>query len=175
MKNKGLKVLGLACVSALLSTSMAFAATDGTVGATSTGTSVISVTIPKLIRARSFSDFTTASYSGTGDINQNDDLNISKNYTGTYKVKATATGGAFALDSGSQTIAYVPYFNDATGVTGRVALTYNTDLTGQTGSATTLGAATLNANLSIEVLEANLQAVDAGTYTNTISLLFTPE
>lgn len=166
-------ILSLASV-ALLSSS-AYAATDGTVGTTSTGTALIQVVIPKLIRARSFADFTTASYPGTGDINQNDDLNVSKNYTGTYKVKATASGGAFTLTDGSQTIAYAPYFNDQTGVTGRVAMTYNTDVTGQTGSATTLGASTLNANLSVEILEADLQAVNAGTYSSTISLVFAPE
>src|SRR5215471_8322431 len=103
MLRLGLLKSGAVALSILLAAGTAFAASDGTVGANSTGTSDISVTIPKLIRARSFSDYTTASYAGTGDINQNDDLNISANYSGTYKVKATSSTGSFVISDGSQT------------------------------------------------------------------------
>jgi hypothetical protein len=153
------------------------AATDGTVGATSTGTSTISVTIPKLIRIRSMADFTTASYSGTGDIDQNDDVNVSSNYTGTYQVTGTGSGAAnaFTITDGSQTIAYSPYFNDATGTSGRALLSTGVALTSQSGAATTLGGSTLNANVSLNMTEANIQAVNAGTYTGVLTLVFAPE
>lgn len=161
---------------ALLATD-AVAATDGTVGATSTGTSTISVTIPKLIRIRSMSDFTTGSYSGTGDIDQDDDVNVSVNYTGTYQVTGTGSGAAsaFTITDGSSTIAYTPYFNDATGTSGRAALTTTVALTTQSGAVKPLGSSTLNGNVSINKTEANIQAVDAGTYTGVLTLVFAPE
>ena len=174
---KASKILGVLALCLLPANAMA--ASDGTIGTTSTGTAVISVTIPKLIRARSFSDFNmSASYPGTGDLNANDDLNISTNYaTAGYRLTGTGTGAssAFTVTDGTQTIAYNAYFNDVSGTTGRVALATGTPLTAQTGAATTLASATLNANLSIEMLQANLQAVNAGAYTGTITLVFTPE
>ena len=157
--------------------SQAFAATDGSVGATSTGTSTITVTIPKLIRVRSMADYAFGTYTGAGDIQSNDDLNISVNYaTAGYKVKGTGNGtsSAFTVTDGTQTIAYHAYFNDQTGVSGEIELTTNTDLTGQSGAATTISSTTTNANLHIKFLEADLQAVNAATYTGVITLLFTP-
>ncbi len=161
----------------LITTSYALAATDGSVGATSTGTSTISLTIPKLIRARSFSDFSLGTYSGTGDLNANDDLNISTNYTGTYRVTATGSGAAsaFTITNGTQTIAYNVFYNDATGITGRVAATTGTPITAQSGALKPLSTATLNANLSIQLLETNIQAVDNGAYTGVVTLVFQPE
>lgn len=160
-----------------MTTTTGYGASDGTVGATSTGSAVISVTIPKLIRARSFADYSFGSYAGTGDLNGNDDLNISSNYTGTYQVTATGSGAAsaFTITDGTATIAYNVYFNDATGTGGRVAASTGVAITAQSGVVKPLSTATLNANLSIEILEANLQAVDAGTYSGTVTLVFQPE
>lgn len=158
--------------------SYALAATDGTLGTTSTGTTSITVTIPKLIRARSFSDFSLGTYSGAGDVTGNDDLNISINYVpGTYRVTASGSGAAsaFTITDGTNTLAYNAYYNDATGITGRVAMTSGTAVTAQTGAVRPLSTTTLNANLSIEFLEADIQAVDAATYTGSITLVFQPE
>ncbi len=158
----------------------ATAASDGAIGTTSTGTSVITVTIPKLIRARSFADFAFGSYTGVGDLNMNDDLNISTNYgtaARTYRVTATGSGtaSAFTITDGVSVLAYNPYYNDATGIAGRVALVTTVPLTAQAGAAKPLATATANANLSIEILAANLQTVDAGVFSGTLTMVFTPE
>lgn len=175
-----MKIRLLAVGLGLIMSSAVFGASDGVIGTTSTGSSDISVTLPKLILARSFANFSLGSYSGLGDLNANDDLNISTNYGSgaqTYQVTPAGTGvaGAFTVTDGSQTIAYNAYYNDATGTVGRVALSNGVALTAQGNSATTLAAATLNANLSVEMVEANLQAVSAGVYTGTITLVFAPE
>lgn len=157
-----------------------FAASDGAIGTTSTGTSVITVTIPKLIRARSFADFAFGSYAGTGDLNSNDDLNISTNYgtaARTYRLTATGSGvaSAFTITDGVSVLPYNAYYNDATGVVGRVALATTVALTTQANAAKPLSTATTNANLSIEILATNLQTVDAGAFTGTLTVVFTPE
>lgn len=178
---KSIKILGaVAFLGTCFLPLSAMAATDGTIGTTSTGTANISLTIPKLIRARSFADFSLGTYTGTGDLDGNDDLNISTNYgtgTRTYQVTPAGSGaaGAFTITDGSETIAYNAYFNDATGTAGRVALSNGTALTAQGNAAKPLSTATLNANLSVNVPEANIQAVGNGTYTGTITLVFAPE
>ena len=163
---------------AVLIASDVFAATDGTVGATSTGTATISVTLPKLVRVRGLRDFAFGSYTGTGDLTDNENINVSSNYTaGTYRVRARGSGAAFAftLTDGTSLIPYTVAYNDATGTSGEVALTADTNLTTQGGIVKPLSTTTDNANYHVNILEANLQAVDAGSYSGTLSLIITPE
>lgn len=165
----------------LLASSTSWASTDGTIGSTSTGSSNLSVTVPKLIRVRGFQDFTPSIYSGTGTRSDSGNLNISTNYgtSGrTYSVTATGsgTGGAFTTSDGlGNTLAYSAFYNQVTGITGRVTLTAGTTLTGRTGAAKPLSITTPNANLSINFTQANLQAAEAGTYTGVLTLVVTPE
>lgn len=159
---------------------LVFAASDGTVGATSTGTASVLMTIPKLIRARNFANFAFGNYVGSGDLNGNDNLRISTNYgtaTRTYRVTASGSGAgsAFSITNGTTPLIYNAYFNDATGVVGRVALTATVPLTTQGNASKPLSSNTNNANLSIEILQANLQSVDSGAYTGVITLVFAPE
>ena len=56
-----------------------FAATDGTLGTTSTGTSDITVTIPELILISGMADITFGTYAGTGDLDVNEDICIYTN------------------------------------------------------------------------------------------------
>lgn len=158
-------------------TATAYSATDGTEGATSTGSSVISVTIPKLIVASSFADFAFGSYGGVGDLNSNDDLVVSGNYLGTYQVTASGSGvaSAFTITDGLQTIAYNVNYNDASGIVGAAAMTSGTALTAQSGLNASLGSAVSSGNLNIVIPEANLQAVSSGSYTGTVTLVFQPE
>lgn len=161
-----------------LSTSVAaFAATDGTVGTTSTGTSTVSLTIPKLVKIASMADFAFGTYAGTGALDSNDDVNIASNYTGTYRVTLTGSGAAsaFTITNGTQTIAYAPSFNKATGTAGGVLATSGTAITAQTGIVKPLATATLNANIRVQMTQANIQAVDAGTYSGTLTIVVTPE
>ncbi len=157
-----------------------FAASDGVVGATSTGTASVLMTIPKMIRARSFANFPMGNYNGNGNLNRNDNLRISTNYgtaTRTYRVTASGsgTGSAFTITNGTTPLAYNAYFNDATGIVGRIALTATVPLTAQANASKPLSSNTNNANLSIEILQADLQSVDSGAYTGIITLVFAPE
>ena len=157
-----------------------FAATDGTLGTTSTGTSVITVTIPELILITGLADISFGTYGGTGDLNGNDDICIYTNKAaGTYGVTATGDGAAsaFTITDGSNTIAYNVYFNDVSGTTGETQLITNTANTSQTGANTSSqncgGGA--NANFHVEMLEANLQAAPAGAYSGTLTLVVAPQ
>ena len=154
-----------------------FAASDGTVGATSTGTAVISVELPKLILATGFADLDFGTYAGTGALADDEDIRVSMNFaTPTYSVIATADTGSFNLNAGgADNIPFTLSYNDQTGTAGRVAMTYNTLLTAQGGGHDALATATDNANYSVDIAQAALQAVDAGAYTATVTFVFTPE
>ena len=155
-----------------------FAASDGSVGATSAGTSAVSVWIGKLIIVRDMNDFAFGTYSGAGNLAMNDDINVASNFPGTtYQVTITGdgSGSAFTISDGPNTIPYDVYYNDDPGLVGRVAVTSGVDLVNQDNAEDILAALTLNANLSIEMSQANLQTAVANTYTGTITLLFQPE
>ena len=157
---------------------MVYSASDGSIGTTSTGNASLFLTMPKLIRFTGFIDF-SGTWDLSNDLNWNQDLRVSTNY-GTaareYSVVATGsgTGGAFTITDGVATIAYSVWFNDQTGTTGRVALTSGTPLSNQTGATKPLSTATLNANISATVTNANMSGNDAGIYSGTLSVIVTP-
>ena len=179
MKMKSLlKAVSITLLSGLLA-APAFAATQGTVGTTSTGRSDISVTVPKLVNITSVADFNFGSYSGVGDMNLNDDLCIGTNANPrNYRVTVTAQGEtAYVVKSGANSLAFHAYFNDVTGTGGEVELTHGTTLSGQTGGSTLgqcIAGTNLNANLHTQFLETDLLAVPDGAYAGTLVILVEP-
>ena len=85
---------------------------DGASGSESTGQNLIEAIVPKLIKTAIFVDFNFGAYSGSGSIEQDQNINISMNYVGTYSVVATGDGvsGAFTITDGSQVIPYSVFF-----------------------------------------------------------------
>ncbi len=154
-------------------------AVDGSAGINSTGSSNISVLIGKLIVARNFSDFSFGTYTyGSGDLNGDDDLNIASTYASiTYQVvlNGSGTAGAFTISNGTSTIPYLAYYNDATGTSGRVTATSGVPITGQLGAVDPIEDLTLNANVSMQILQADLDTADYGTYSGSLALIFQPE
>lgn len=169
--------LGIACMSLLVVTP-ALAANQGTVGATSQGSAVVNLSIADLIRISDMNDFALGSYSGTGDLDANDNVCVWRNKTGgSYKVTATATEGAFKIKAGAEELAYSVFFNDQTGTSGEIAVAYNTVTATQTGANTqSASCATggLSSNIHIRILESALQAAQPGAYTGTLIVTVEP-
>lgn len=157
----------------------AMAASDGTLGTTSTGTSTISVTVPALIKITGVADLALGTWAGSGAMTGNDDVCIYTNKAaGNYRVTATGSGGggAFTITDGSNTIAYTAAWNDVSGTTGQAALTSGTALNGQTGANTssqTCGGSQ-NANFYISIAEAALLAAPSGAYSGTLTMVVEP-
>ena len=171
--------IALAALLAFGYTSAAFAASQGSLGTTSQGSLDITLSIEDLIRISDFSDMAFGAYSGTGDLNSNDDLCVYRNDTGgQYTITATASEGAFQVDDGgTNTIAYSVFFNDTTGTTGEVAVTYNTATATQSGANTTSSDCSvggLSANVHVRFLAADLQAAVPGSYSGTLVLTANP-
>ena len=175
-------VLLLACSSVA-----ANAATQGSLGATSTGTVGISATIPARVQITGLSDF------GFGSIEPGAAASTSKNvcvWSNTsskgYNIKASGDGAdggsnvAFSLTNGSTTLAYgVEWAGSSSQATG-TALTTNTAAPGFTSTAvspTCASAPSTTASLIVKFTSAQtLAAVGSGTaYTGTLTLVVAPE
>ena len=75
----------------------ASAASDGSVGATSTGTAGITLTVPEYVKVTSMNNFALGSWDGSSSLDANDNINIAGNDdqgTPTYKVTLTGSGAA---------------------------------------------------------------------------------
>jgi hypothetical protein len=159
------------------------AATQGTLGATSNGSKLITITIPKRVQITNVADFSATWNSGDGNLEDNDDLCIYSNAgTGQYTVTADSADGSgtFTLDSGGTNLVYAVAWTAASA--GNFA--GGTALTDNTASGTFAGASTTSATcsggdtatVSIQILSAALEAVTGTTtdFTDTLTLTVTP-
>lgn len=160
----------------------AFAASDGDVGTTSTGTTDITLIVPDLVRISALSDIDLGTYSGMGTETGDTEACIFRNGAGTYTVTATTNKGDFLISSGAggtaaEDINFTAYWNDVTGTTGRAALTYSTALTTQSGTntASITCAGGTNANFSVEIADTEMQTKVPNTYVATVTLVIAPE
>lgn len=170
----------LAATALLLSGGIAHAASDGTLGGTSTGTADVTLDIGTQVQVTDFADLALGTYSGTGNLTGNDDLCVYTN-DGTAQYDVTvddnvATGGFQVADGGNE-ITMTASWNDASGTAGAASLTAGTVLDAQTNANTTATncGGVLNSNISVTLLATALQAAPAGNYSTTLTVLVEPD
>ena len=190
-KNKSIRYLFVRLLQILLIavvlTSSLKAATQGSLGNTSTGTIEIGVSINRFVVIRGLRDFNFGLWNlGDGTLTDNDNVCIGKNAIGgPYAIRAAGNGNgidpaAFTLNNGADQINYNVYWNDAPGVAGNVQLTPGVILHGQTGSFFSFlfnlfGFCISNANVQIEIPDTELQVANNGSYSGTLTLLIIPD
>lgn len=166
--------LGL-LTAAIATSSLTYAATQGTLGSTSTGDFDIIVALQDLVQISRLDDLNFGTYGGTGALNGAEQFCVYRNGTGAYQVTLTGSGAgsAFTIANGANTMAYTATYNDGTGA---VPVTSGTVITGRAGHATSTncGAAD-NSTVNISIAESVLQANPTGTYQGTLTLLVGPE
>ncbi|TNF65515.1 MAG: hypothetical protein EP298_12390 [Gammaproteobacteria bacterium] len=182
-----LKKLSLLIAAAMLIPSYSFAATQGTTGATSTGTVDISINVGEIARISNLSDFNLGNWvAGTVTDQQNVCIYTNESL-GQYTVTASSLnsqGGNFSLyDGGSNYLEYRVYWEDQAG--GSVG-TSTASWFGAGSSGTTSGAQSNanttsdtcggidNATLLVRVLNADLTAAVDGAYSDTLTLIIAP-
>jgi hypothetical protein len=172
----------LLLITVVLGAGSLMAATDGTLGTTSTGTSVVTLTIPQFYRISGVADLSLGSYSGTGTMTGNDDLCVYSNGVTTYKIRmtddTTMTSNTFSIENAAHTkeIPMAVRWNSTTGTGGNSAVTYNTQLSG-TGANTTSSDCSSGgntANIQVSFAQADLQAASAAAYSATLTLIVEP-
>mgnify|MGYP003634057725 CR=1 FL=1 len=174
-----------ALITGMIASGTLMAATDGTLGATSTGTLDISVDVEDLVRISGLSDILlTFDATGTGDVVGSSTACVYRNGAGTYSVNATGDGAAsaFTIQNAAPTptvIGYTVGWDDAVTGTAIAAVSSGTALTGQTGANTVSDDCSAgggaNAFVEVTVPRTSLVAAPAGTYNGTLTLEVAPE
>lgn len=162
---------------------MANAATQGTIGATSSGSVAISITKTARARISNLNDLTLSSWEeGAGNVSLTDDVCVySTRPNGSYKVRAdgSGAGSAFTLANGANLLAYTVTWNS--GGVGALANT-GTTLTSTVTSPALLNASTTSptctngdtARLIVSVSSLAMTSAVEGSYVGTLTLLVSP-
>lgn len=160
----------------------AIAATQGTLGSTSTGSLSISASVPNRIQLTGLTDvaFTNQDPSTAASNAQNVCVWANTSTKG-YNVTATGSGtsGAFTLANGAASVPYSVEWSGSSGAATGSALATGAALTGLVSAATdptcSTGAAS-SASLIVKLSATDLQSMQAATsYTGTLTLVVAPE
>lgn len=171
-----------ACIVAMLLQGSALAATQGSLGATSTGSISIGVSVPSLVQISGLTDVSFANQDPT--VPAADAQNVcvwSNGSTKGYNVTATGsgTGSAFTLANGALTVPYSVEWSGTAGQSSGTALTSGSALRGLTSTATDATCASGpsdTASLIVKIATPDLQSMQASTnYTGTLTLVVAPE
>jgi len=171
---------GLALAGVLALAMPAQAATQGSIGATSTGTVSITATVPNRALITSLADvsFTNADPSVAASNSQGPCV-WSNTSTRNYKVTATGSGtaGAFTINSGASIIPYSVGWANSAGSSSPTALTAGTASASLASNATNItcsGAG--NSTLQVTIGASDLQNMIAtNSYTGTLTLVVQPQ
>jgi hypothetical protein len=162
-------------------TTTADAATQGSLGATSTGTVGVSATIPARVQITGLSDLAFGTLDPSSAASSAENVCVwSNTATKGYNLTAAGDGGsnAFTLTNGTTTLAYAVEWAGTSGQTTGSALTTNTPKTGLTSTATASNcSSSTTASLIVKFSTAQMQAAvgSATAYTGTLTLLVAPE
>ena len=177
----GVLLLASAAIISGALTAPAAAATDGSLGATSTGSVVITASVPNRARISGLSDVDFTNQDPATPATDAQDVCVwSNTATSAYSITATGsgTGSAFTLTDGGTTVPYSVEWSASAGATSGSALTAGTASGSLTSSATNhicASGPSASASLIVGMTTADLSLMSAGTnYTGTLTLLVTP-
>ena len=155
----------------------AFAASDGTLGLNSTGTTDVTITKGEVAQITGLADIALAPWN-TGSPPPAGNTNACVyTSTGNYQVTASsanAGGGNFRLTDSVNFINYTVQWDDNSGG-GPTGVTESTALTAQVGSTITNCGGSPNATVSVAITNGQMNAAPVGSYSDTLTLLIAPE
>ena len=167
----------------LLLTSPALASTQGSFGATSSGSVTINASVPGRVRISGLSDVTFANVDpSVAAVDAQSVCVWSNTSTRGYSITASGSGAASAFTLASGALPVVPYtvqWAPTSGQSSGTSLTAGTALTGQTSTAINSDCSagpSASASLVVSVGSPTLQSMTAGvTYNGTLTLVVAPE
>jgi hypothetical protein len=179
---KRVALLGAALASAMTAAPV-FAATQGNLGATSSGNISISASVPSRARITGLADVAfTNQDPGTAASNAQNVCVWSNTATKGYTITATGDGGggnAFTLSNGSTTVPYTIEWNASSGQPSGTALSTGTASAALTTTAThqtCSSGVSSTSSLVVRIGTAELGTMSAGTsYTGVLTLVVTPQ
>lgn len=164
--------IGIACVSVLSFST--HAATDGTLGSTSEGTSIITIIKEDAVLITDVDDLFLGTRGALFDNQVNSDAVCVYSSTGSYNLAITTANGLFSLQSPNTTTA-IPYSLEwITDIATPVV--YNNPINGLIGDSQSINCnGTTNAIFQITVTPTAFNAAAPGNYQDTLTLLVQPE
>lgn len=182
MKTARLGRLSAGCLMGILAHGTALAASQGTLGTTSTGSISIGASVPNRVQISNLADvsFTNQDPSVAASNAQNVCVWSNSSAKG-YNITATGSGAAnaFTLSNGAATVPYSVEWAGSSGQSSGTALSSGSALTGLTSTATnpTCSAGpSSSASMVVKITSASLQGMQAATsYTGTLTLVVAPE
>lgn len=183
MFNHSRCMLATGVAASLLLTGPAFAATDGSFGATSTGSVSINASVPGRVRISGLTDVAFSNVDPMGTATNAQSLCVwSNTSTRGYSITATGSGAASAFTLASGALPAAPYtvqWAPTSAQTSGTSLAVGTALTGQTSTAINSNCSagpSATASLVVSVGSSTLQSMTAGvTYNGTLTLVVAPE
>lgn len=174
---------GLVGLLLLGSAGAAQASTQGSLGATSTGSVNINASVPARVRISGLTDVDLTNVDPSVNALAAQNICVWSNTAARgYRVTATGSGAANAFTLASGALPVVPYSVEWAGTSGQTSgasLTTATALTGQTSSATNANCSSgppSSASLIVKIGAADLQAMPASTtFSGTLTLVVAPE
>lgn len=168
--------------SALITAPALAAPTQGTLGATSTGSVTITVQVPSRVQITGLTDIAFGSVEpNVQAVSSQSNCVWSNTATKGYTITASGSGsnGAFTLASGTLApVSYAVQWNQATGQSSGTALTAATASTGFVSTATLptcLASPTTTSSLIVTIAPSQLATMASlTTYTGTLTLLVSP-
>ena len=174
--------LSALCVASLIVSGTAGAATQGSLGATSTGSISIGASVPNRVQLSGLTDVSFANQDPATAAASSQNVCVwSNTSTKGYNVTATGSGtaNAFTLANGALTVPYSVEWAQTSGQASGTALTTGSALTGLKSTATNALCAagpSSTASMIVKMSTANLQSMQAATtYTGTLTLVVAPE
>lgn len=174
--------LPMVCIAGLLMHSVATAATQGSLGSTSTGSISIGASVPSRVQLTGLTDVSFANQDPATPASNAQNVCVwSNTSTKGYNVTATGSGAAnaFTLANGASTVPYSVEWAASSGQTSGTALTAGSAFTGLTSTATSAtcsSGATSTASLIVKMATTDLQGMQAAmAYTGNLTLVVAPE
>ena len=168
-------LIGLVGLGALMLGTTATAATDGTLGLTSTGTTDISIIKGDTAQITGLTDMVMAPWTTGSPAPVDSTTACVYTSTGAYQVTPTSANGAglqFRMADGGNFLVYDVNWNDGSGNTN---LNNGQLLGGQAGSTTIGCGGATNVTVQVNVTIGNITAAPVGNYADTLTLLIAPE
>jgi hypothetical protein len=177
-----LAIIGAAFAGCLAAGTPAMAASQGSLGATSTGSINISASVPNRARITGLSDVSFLNQDpGTAASNAQNVCVWSNTATKGYTITASGsgTGGAYTLSNGGGTVPYSVEWAATSGQTSGTALAAgaaSTSLTSGALNQNCSSAPLATASLIVKMATTDLGTMSAGSsYTGSLTLLVTPQ
>ena len=180
-KGKRVALLGAALASGLTA-APAFAATQGSFGATSTGNITITASVPSRAQLTGLADVNFNLVDPATNASSAQNVCVwSNTATKGYTIRATGNGAsqAFTLSNGTGTVPYTVEWSASSGQssgTGLVTNVASATVTSTAVNPTCSSAPTTTASLIVKISSTDLMSMSAGTsYTGVLTLLVTPQ